>query len=159
MSSNAEKAAEIFTARVGTEDQPSEWHKVTQDQINQFADATGDHQFIHVDPEKAANTPFGTTIAHGFLTLSLLPFLQSTMRSDQQGGYEGLMMAVNYGLDKVRFPAPVRVDSRVRGRRVLSSVELKGGNAVQLKQTITVEIEGEEKPACVAESLTRLVFA
>jgi acyl dehydratase len=159
MASNAEKAAEIFKARVGTEDQPSDWHKVSQDQINQFADATGDHQFIHVDPEKASKTPFGTTIAHGFLTLSLLPFLQSSMRSDQQGGYEGLMMAVNYGLDKVRFPAPVKVDSRVRGRRVLSDVELKGGNAVQLKQTITVEIEGEGKPACVAESLTRLVFA
>jgi len=159
MASNAEKSAELFKSRVGTEDPPSEWHQVKQDQINLFADATGDHQFIHVDPEKASKTPFGTTIAHGFLTLSLLPFLQSSMRSDQQGGYEGLMMAVNYGLDKVRFPSPVKVDSRVRAKRVLSDVELKGGNAVQLKQTITIEIEGEQKPACVAESLTRLVFA
>ncbi len=159
MASNAETAAEIFKSRVGTEDSPFGRHQDLQDQINLIADATGDHQFIHVDPERAQKTPFGTTIAHGFLTLSLLPFLQGSMRSDQQGGYEGLMMAVNYGLDKVRFPSPVKADSRVRAKRVLSDVELKGANAVQLKQTITVEIEGEQKPACVAESLTRLVFA
>ncbi len=156
---NAEQAVEIFKKTLGTEETPGEWHTVDQDQINRFADATGDHQFIHVDPERAAQTPFGTTVAHGFLTLSLLPFLQASIPTADPAGYEGLAMGVNYGLNKVRFPNPVKVDSRVRARRTLSSVDLVGPNAVQLTQKVIVEIEGETKPACAAEFLTRLMYS
>ncbi len=156
---NAEQAVEIFKKTLGTEETPGEWHTVDQDQINRFADATGDHQFIHVDPERAAQTPFGTTVAHGFLTLSLLPFLQASIPAADPAGYEGLAMGVNYGLNKVRFPNPVKVDSRVRARRTLSSVDLVGPNAVQLTQKVIVEIEGETKPACAAEFLTRLMYS
>lgn len=157
--SNAEQAVEIFKKALGTEDPPGEWHTVGQDQINQFADATGDHQFIHVDPERAAQTPFGTTVAHGFLTLSLLPFLQASIPAADPAGHRGLAMGVNYGLNKVRFPNPVKVDSRVRARRTLSSVDLVGPNALQLTQSVIVEIEGEAKPACAAEFLTRLMYS
>lgn len=156
--SNAERAAEIFSKTIGQEETPGEWHSVGQDQINLFADATGDHQFIHVDPERAKQTPFGTTVAHGFLTLSLLPFLQATIPAADPAGYQGLAMGVNYGLNKVRFPNPVKVDSKVRARRTLASVDLVGPNAIQLTQNVTVEIEGETKPACVAEFLTRLMY-
>ena len=156
---NAEQAVEIFKKTLGTEETPGEWHTVDQDQINRFADATGDHQFIHVDPERAAQTPFGTTVAHGFLTLSLLPFLQASIPAADPAGYEGLAMGVNYGLNKVRFPNPVKVDARVRARRTLSSVDLVGPNAVQLTQKVIVEIEGETKPACAAEFLTRLMYS
>ncbi len=156
---NAEQAVEIFKKTLGTEETPGEWHTVDQDQINRFADATGDHQFIHVDPERAAQTPFGTTVAHGFLTLSLLPFLQASIPAADPAGYEGLAMGVNYGLNKVRFPNPVKVDSRVRARRTLSAVDLVGPNALQLTQNVIVEIEGETKPACAAEFLTRLMYS
>ncbi len=156
--SNAEQAVEIFKKGLGTEETPGEWHTVDQDQINRFADATGDHQFIHVDPERAAQTPFGTTVAHGFLTLSLLPFLQASIPAADPAGDQGLAMGVNYGLNKVRFPNPVKVDSRVRARRTLSSVDLVGPNAIQLTQNVTIEIEGETKPACAAEFLTRLMY-
>ncbi len=157
--SNAEQAVEIFKKGLGTEETPGEWHTVDQDQINRFADATGDHQFIHVDPERAAQTPFGTTVAHGFLTLSLLPFLQASIPAADPAGYQGLAMGVNYGLNKVRFPNPVKVDSRVRARRTLSAVDLVGPNALQLTQNVIVEIEGETKPACAAEFLTRLMYS
>ncbi len=156
---NAEQAVEIFKKTLGTEETPGEWHTVDQDQINRFADATGDHQFIHVDPERAAQTPFGTTVAHGFLTLSLLPFLQTSIPAADPAGYEGLAMGVNFWLNMVRFPNPVKVDSRVRARRTLSSVDLVGPNAVQLTQKVIVEIEGETKPACAAEFLTRLMYS
>lgn len=156
--SNAENAAEVFKKTLGQEETPGEWHTVAQEQINLFADATGDHQFIHVDPERAKQTPFGTTVAHGFLTLSLLPFLQSSIPAADPAGYQGLAMGVNYGLNKVRFPNPVKVDSRIRARRTLASVDLVGPNALQLTQNVTVEIEGETKPACVAEFLTRLMY-
>ena len=159
MATNAEQAYEKFLAAVGQSEGTGEWFEVTQDQINQFADLTHDHQFIHVDPERAAKTPFGGTIAHGFLTLSLLPKLQAGLPTEA-GAYQGLAMAVNYGLDKVRFPSPVRVGKRVRARRELVSAELvAGGSAVQVKQKVTIEIEGEDKPACVAEALTRFVYA
>ncbi len=156
---NAEQAVEIFKKTLGTEETPGEWHTVDQDQINRFADATGDHQFIHVDPKRAAQTPFGTTVAHGFLTLSLLPFLQTSIPAADPAGYEGLAMGVNYGLNKVRFPNPVKVDSRVRARRTLSAVDLVGPNALQLTQNVIVEIDGETKPACAAEFLTRLMYS
>ncbi|MBW2279103.1 MAG: MaoC family dehydratase [Deltaproteobacteria bacterium] len=156
---NVEQAAEIFGKTVGNEEEPGSWHKVEQAQINLFADATGDHQFIHVDPEKAKQTPFGTTVAHGFLTLSLLPFLQATIPAGDPAAYQGLMMGVNYGLNRVRFPNPVKVDSKVRAKRVLTAVDAVAPNALQLTQTVTIEIEGEAKPACVAEFLTRLMYA
>jgi len=154
---NAENAVDTLTKQIGNEEVATEWHTVDQSQINLFADATGDHQFIHIDPERAKATPWGTTIAHGFLTLSLLPFLQGKIPSDG-GGFEVLMMGVNYGLDRVRFPSPVKVDSKVRARRELVSAEVVAPNTVQTKNKVTVEIDGEGKPACVAEFLTRLVF-
>jgi acyl dehydratase len=159
MGSNAENAAEIFKKRIGAEEPPGDWHQVGQDQINLFADATGDHQFIHVDPEKAKATPFGTTIAHGFLTLSLLPFLQGSIAQSDSSGYAGMVMGVNYGLNKVRFPNPVAVDSKVRATRVLAAVDLVAPNALQLTQSVTVEIDGQAKPACAAEFLTRLIYS
>ena len=160
MASHAENALAIFEKHVGQEDGVGDWHKVDQSQINLFADATGDHQFIHVDPKKAAElSPYKVTIAHGFLTLSLIPSLSGSIPPPDPKAYEGLTMGINYGLDKVRFPAPVKVDAQVRARRVLVSAELKGENTVQLKQAITVEIEGEGKPGCAAEFLTRLVYS
>lgn len=122
---------------------------IDQDRVNAFADATLDHQFIHVDLDRAAMTPFGGTIAHGFLTLSLLPhFLQSAAVP-----VEGTVMAINYGADKVRFLQPVKVGSRVRARAVLTSVDERRPGQWLLKETVTVEIEGEQKPAMVAEAL------
>jgi acyl dehydratase len=127
----------------------SDWMVVEQERIDRFAEATGDHQWIHVDPERAKDGPFGATIAHGFLTLSLLPpLLNSLYRVD------GVAMAVNYGLDKVRFMAPVRVDSKIRATaKVLTVTPLEG--AVQAVLETTFEIEGSEKPAAVVQSIVR----
>ncbi len=128
----------------------SDWTEITQERVNQFADATGDHQWIHIDPERAAaQSPYGTTIAHGYLTLSLTNmFLPSLITVEQ------ISMGINYGVNKVRFPAPVPVGSKVRVGAELTSVdEITGG--VQAVITITVEVEGSPKPACVVESLTR----
>jgi len=159
MPTNAEKAIEIWKRLEGKPEGTGEWLKVEQDRINTFADATGDHQFIHVDPEKAAQfSPYKVTIAHGYLTLSLIPFLQQGIPMADPKGYEGLVMGVNYGLDKVRFPSPVKVNSRVRAHRELMTAELVNPSSVQLKQKITIEIEGETKPACVAETLVRLIY-
>lgn len=134
----------------GQEVAVTDWLTVTQAQINLFADATGDHQWIHIDPEKAAQGPFGAPIAHGFLSLSLLPmFLSQAVQID------GATMAVNYGLNKVRFPAPVPVDSRVRARVAVQSVDVLDSASVQIVWLVTVESEGAGKPVCVAESLTR----
>ncbi|MBN9736976.1 MULTISPECIES: MaoC family dehydratase [unclassified Pseudonocardia] len=133
----------------GSEIGASDWVEVGQEQIDGFADATGDHQWIHVDAERAKDGPFGTTIAHGFLTLSLLPTLV-------QGVYriEGVKMGVNYGLNKVRFTSPLPVGSRVRGRvEIIDVTDISGG--VQIASKVTVEIENSEKPAVVAEWLTR----
>jgi len=127
----------------------SDWHTVTQDQINAFADATGDHQWIHIDPEAAAKGPFGTTIAHGFLTLSLIPML-----AVQVSRVNGIRMGVNYGLNKVRFPAPVPVGSKLRaGVKILSFEEIPGG--AQAVNEVTIEREGGDKPCCVAETVVR----
>ncbi|TWF93801.1 MaoC family dehydratase [Saccharopolyspora dendranthemae] len=130
----------------------SEWLTITQEQVNTFADATHDHQWIHVDVEKAEQGPFGTPIAHGFLTLSLLPKLNSeTFRVDN------VKMGINYGLNKVRFPSPVPVGARVRSTTELIDVtEIDGG--LQLAVKATVEIEGADKPACVAEFLSRVLL-
>jgi acyl dehydratase len=141
-------AAEL-PSLVGTELGVSDWLLIEQDRVNAFADATLDHQFIHVDPEKAAMTPFGGTIAHGFLTLSLLPhFLEAASIP-----VEGTLMAINYGSDKVRFLQPVKVGQRIRARSVLMSADEKRPGQWLMKQNVTVEIEGEEKPAMVAEFL------
>jgi acyl dehydratase len=138
---------------VGTHLGHSDWHTVTQKQIDTFADATGDHQWIHVDPEKAAQGPFGKTIAHGYLTLSLVPQLVWQVYK-----VENLAMGVNYGSNKVRFAAPVPVDSRVRAGVELVSL-VPGGNGYQLTAKVTIELEGSDKPACVAETVTILVPA
>ncbi|MFG0927427.1 MULTISPECIES: MaoC family dehydratase [Pseudomonas] len=135
---------------VGKELGHSEWVKIDQQRINLFAEATGDFQFIHVDPEKAAKTPFGSTIAHGFLTLSLIPKLIEDILVLPQG----LKMVVNYGLDSVRFIQPVKVDSRVRLKVTLAEVVEKKPGQWLLKAIATLEIEGEEKPAYIAESLS-----
>jgi len=132
----------------------SDWLEVTQERIDRFADATGDHQWIHVDPERARKGPFGTTIAHGYLTLSLVShFLPQIVT------VRGISMGINYGADRVRFPAPVPSGSRVRGRAELLSAEEVRGGAIQAKIRVTVEVEGSEKPACVAETLSRYVPA
>lgn len=138
-------------AAEGEELGTSDWVVVDQQKIDLFANATGDHQWIHVDTEKAADGPFGGTIAHGLLTLSLLPtFLQEIYRVD------GIRMAVNYGLDKVRLPAPVPAGAKLRATsKVLEVTELEG--AVQVKLGTTIEIEGGDKPACVVESIVRYI--
>ncbi|MBA6437962.1 MULTISPECIES: MaoC family dehydratase [Streptomyces] len=134
---------------VGEELGPSDWLEIDQKRIDLFADATGDHQWIHVDPEKAAAGPFGTTIAHGYLTLSLLPlFTPQLLR------VEGVRMGINYGVNKVRFPSPVPVGSRLRATgRIVEAAEVKDG--LQMTLTVTLEREGADKPACVAESVVR----
>jgi acyl dehydratase len=127
----------------------SEWHAVDQTQVNQFADATGDHQWIHVDPERAKHGPFGTAIAHGFLVLSLVPMLASQVYS-----LDGVRMGINYGLNKVRFTAPVPTGSKVRASvRLLSVDDIADG--VHVVNQVTVELEGSEKPCCVAETVSR----
>jgi acyl dehydratase len=159
MQTKAEAALQRFQKLVDGPVNLSEWTRVDQAQIDKFADATLDHQFIHVDPERAKSTPWGTTIAHGFLTLSLLPYLESISARPDPEAYTGVVMGINYGLDRVRFPAPVKVGSRVRARRKLLAAELKDPHTVQLKHEVTVEIEGQDKPGCVAEALSRLVYA
>jgi acyl dehydratase len=141
---------EEVKAHLGRELGVSEWHEVTQEVIDKFADVTGDHQFIHVDVERAKLTPFGGTIAHGYYTLSLAPMFSYAMFS-----IEGFAFGVNYGLNKVRFPAPLPVGSRVRMRAKLTSVEEIPGGA-QISSELTFEREGGEKPVCVAESLARV---
>ncbi len=137
-------------AAVGTEIGQGDWHEIDQDRINRFADATDDHQWIHVDPERAAAGPFGTTIAHGYLTLAMLPALTAGIAT-----VDGVRMGVNYGVNKVRFPAPVPVGSRIRARVDLLSVDdVPGG--VQVTSRVTVERDGGDKPVCVAESVARL---
>jgi len=142
-------------ALIGTETGISEWHTVTQQQIQQFADTTGDHQFIHLDAERAAReTPFGGTIAHGYLTLSMLSMLGAEAGNVR---LEGTRMTINYGLDKVRFLNPVRTGSRIRARFVLLSIEEKNPGQWLLKNQATVEIDGQDKPAMIAESLSLVI--
>jgi acyl dehydratase len=160
MSSKAEKAIEIFKGLIGKPDEPGEWFQVTQERINQFADCTIDHQFIHVDPEKSAQlSPYKVTIAHGFLTLSLLTHLTTSVKPSSLEAYDGVVMGVNYGFDKVRFVNAVKVGARIRVHRKLIDVQPKGPNNVQLSHECTVEIEGETKPALVAQWLTMLTYA
>lgn len=135
---------------VGTEVAVTDWLVVDQQAIDLFAQATGDHQWIHVDPARAAQGPFGTPIAHGFLTLSLLPRF-----FEQAFAIKGSGMGVNYGLNKVRFPAPVPVNSRLRARMTLGAFDWLDGGACQMTWVVTIEREGGDRPVCVAESLVR----
>ena len=140
-----------FVAAKGSQLGPTDWLEVTQERVNLFADATDDHQWIHVDPERAASGPFGGTIAHGLLTLSLLPHFTSRMYT-----VDNIAMAINYGYNKVRFITPVRVGSKIRARAEIAKVDQLEG-AVQATLTTTVEIEGSDKPAAVAESIARFI--
>ena len=145
-------AAAVLQA-VGQDLGTTEWLRISQERIQTFADATGDHQWIHVDPERARQGPFGTTIAHGYLTLSL-----ANLFLPQLVQYEGLKMGVNYGCDKVRFPAPVPVGSHVRGHGQVMAAEPVAGDGVQVTVRITVQIEGSDKPGCVVDTISRLFF-
>ncbi|WP_329158769.1 MaoC family dehydratase [Streptomyces sp. NBC_01717] len=137
-------------ALAGTELGRTEWLEITQERVNTFADATGDHQWIHTDPARAADGPFGGTIAHGYLTLSLIIPLFNQLLTIQ-----GTSMSINYGLDKVRFPHPVKVGAKVRLHGVVDSVEDVKGNGVEMRLAFTIEIDGADKPACVAQAIFR----
>lgn len=147
-------SADELPSMVGKEIGVSDWYEVTQDAVNQFADITLDHQFIHVDEEKASESPFGGTIAHGFLTLSMLSYF-----AESGAGLmlDGTKMGVNYGCDKLRFIHPVRVGKRIRSRSVLQSYEDKGDGQYLLHNQVTIEIEDVDKPALVAVWLTMLI--
>jgi acyl dehydratase len=140
-----------FEDAVGEHLGVSEWHKVTQEQIDLFADATGDHQWIHVDPHKAAKGPFGSTVAHGYHTVPMIPLLATQIFE-----VRGVRMGVNYGSNKVRFPAPVPADSRIRASAELVALT-RGASGAQATVRVTVEREGSAKPACVAEVVSVLV--
>ena len=146
-------SVEGVLALVGKPLADSEWVTISQERINQFADATGDHQWIHVDPVKAKAGPFGACIAHGYLSLSLVASFQ-----EQMATLENLKMGVNYGTDKVRFPSAVKVGSRLRGKGELIAAEKTKDGGVQATIRVTVEIEGAERPACVAETISRYYF-
>ncbi len=148
-------ATKDIAGLAGTELDPSPWLEITQERVNQFADATNDHQFIHVDPEKAEATPFGGTIAHGFLSLSLLSYLneQSSILP------ENLVMGINYGSDKVRYLAPVRVGKRIRSQQKILDVSEKKPGQWLFRTSVTVEIEGETTPALIAEILSMMIVS
>jgi acyl dehydratase len=139
-----------LAGRIGQELGVSDWLAIDQARIDAFAEATGDHQWIHVDAERAASGPFGSTVAHGLLTLSLLPWFYASAYC-----IDDVRMGLNYGFDKVRFPAPVAVGSRLRARFHLLAFELLDGGGAQLKVQATIEREGSDKPVCVAESISR----
>jgi acyl dehydratase len=158
MPTNGENAHALFAAAVGQPPVPGDWLEITQERINAFADATDDHQFIHVDPDACARySPWGVPIAHGFLTLSLLTALIGSVPQDPRQA-EGRLIGINYGFDRVRFLSPVKVGSRIRAVSAVDAVDLKDPNTVQVTQAVTVEIEGEAKPALAAAWITRQVY-
>lgn len=150
MSTTFSSAAELLAA-TGTDLGTTDWLEITQERVNLFADATGDHQWIHVDPARAAEGPYGATIAHGYLTLSLLPALTAELMD-----IRGFAMMINYGLEKLRFPAAVKVGSRIRAGVEFTSLERRS-SGVQLNSLVTVEIEGGDRPALVAETVRLMV--
>ena len=156
MSNTMQSALETLSARIGVSGTPSDWFEVTQERINDFADVTLDHQWIHIDEERAKAGPFGTTIAHGHLTLSMMGHLPRAV-AESTPRLEGQKLSINYGFDRVRFPAPVPVGARIRTTTTLKRVEVKGG-MIETMNEVVVEVEGQAKPCCVAESLGRLVF-
>lgn len=147
------KASEL-PSLVGKQTEPSSWLEITQERVNRFADATDDHQFIHVDPVRAAKTPFRGTIAHGYLTLSLLPHLTA----ENTWEVDNVAMGINYGSDKVRFLHPVRVGDRIRARQVLKEAVEKNHGQWLLRTEVSVEIENQEKPAMIAETIVILII-
>jgi len=155
--SAADQLIEFLQPKLNSEIHVGPWLTISQERIDKFAEVTGDIQWIHTDPQRAAReSPYGATIAHGYLTLSLLPFLTESNHPDFfQKNYPGMRMRVNYGLNRVRFPAPVIVGSQIRARSLLQSAE-KSGEAVQIIYRITVEIAGSDKPACSAEYIARV---
>jgi acyl dehydratase len=158
VSTHAENAHALYSARIGQGTEAGEWLLVDQARITAFGEVTEDRQYIHVDPEESAKrSPYKVTIAHGFLTLSLAAYLVSTVK-DQEKYAEGVVAGLNYGFDKVRFLNPVKVDSRIRALVEVTSADLTGGNTIQLNRKITIEIEGETKPALVAEWLSRRIY-
>lgn len=150
-------AKTVLESRIGQAGTPTDWFEITQDRINAFADATMDHQWIHVDEERAKSGPFGTTIAHGQLTMSVMMFLPG---AEGVGipPLKGVKMGVNMGWNKVRFPSPVPVGARIRTTPKLIDVSVKGENMLEAVNELTVEVEGSAKPACVAQSVLRMVF-
>ena len=156
MNENLAAALETMTARIGESGPPTEWFEVDQGRINDFADVTMDHQWIHVDVDRAKAGPFGAPIAHGHLTLSIMGHLPRA-EAPTAPALKGQKLAINYGFDKVRFPAPVPVGARIRAQSTLKRVEVKGG-MLEVMNEVVVEVEGQPKPCCVAESLGRLVF-
>jgi acyl dehydratase len=157
MTTAGEALLALLTPRIGQETHVGSWLTMDQERIDRFAAVTGDVQWIHTDPARARReSPYGATVAHGYLTLSLLPFLTQSNHPDFfQRNYPGMRLRVNYGLNRVRFPSPVRVGARIRAHTVLQAVSPLG-EAVEITYCYTVEIEGEEKPACVAESVVRV---
>ena len=153
--SRPELTIESLREKIGTQTGVSRWFDISQARIDAFADVTEDRQFIHIDPAAAAQTPFGGTVAHGFLTLSML----SAIAYDALPRVEGLAMGVNYGFDKVRFVAPVRAGSRIRGRFTLIALNPRSPGEWQARSSVTVDIEGSEKPALVAEWLSLYLLA
>ena len=145
-------SVEELKAAIGEDLGSGEWLEITQERIDAFADSTGDHQWIHTDPERGKSGPFGTTIAHGYLTVSLLPMLAGRIFT-----IDGPKLVLNYGMNKLRFPNPVKVGARIRSNAVITSIE-ETPKGVNMVVTNTVEIEGESKPACVAENLRVLVY-
>jgi len=153
---NLHKALQVLREQIGRTTPPTEWFEITQDRVDDYAAVSMDHQWIHVDVERAKDGPFGVPIAHGNLTIAVMKHLP---RAEPVAGpeLEGHRLSLNYGFDRIRFPAPVRVGDRIRATSTLRRADIKGG-MIETMNEITVEIEGRDKPALVAESLTRLVF-
>ena len=159
MTTNGEKAYEAMRSALGEPEGSGDWIEIDQARIDAFAEVSGDHQFIHVDPEACRTmSPWGVPIAHGFLTLSLLTKLMESVPQPPERR-EGAVMGINYGFEKVRFINPVKVDSRIRASSVLAAVDQKDADTLQVTRTVTVEIEGESKPALVADWVTRAVYS
>lgn len=157
MSEALEKAYELMQGRVGEQTSQSEWFEITQERVNDYAEVSMDHQWIHIDVERAEKeSPFGEPIAHGNLTIAVMSQLPIAQRADGPP-IEGQKLGINYGFDKIRFPAPVPVGAKIRSTNTLKRVEIKGG-MLETMTEIVVEAEGSEKPVCVAESLGRMVF-
>lgn len=156
MNEAMQNALATLSARIDQPGTATDWFEVTQSRVDDFADVTGDHQWIHVDVDRAKAGPFGAPIAHGHLTLSLMGHLPRSV-AENTPKLEGQKLSINYGFDRVRFPAPVPVGARIRTRSTLKRVEVKGG-MIETMNEVVVEVEGQEKPCCVAESLGRLVF-
>lgn len=157
MSDNLQRAFEIMQSRVGEMTSQSEWFEITQERVNDYADVSMDHQWIHIDVDRATNeSPFGAPIAHGNLTLAVMGHLPVAARNEGPP-IEGQKLGINYGFDRIRFPAPVPVGSKIRSTNTLRRVEIKG-DMIETMTEIVVEAQGSDKPVCVAESLGRIVF-